>query len=29
DLTIYHPDTIYLSQQEAFEENQQLMEAEK
>ena len=26
DLTIYYPDTVYHSQQEAFEENNQMME---
>lgn len=29
DLTIYYPDTIYSSQEEAFEENKQILGAEK
>ncbi|MFP7291557.1 DUF5592 family protein [Enterococcus hirae] len=29
DLTIYYPDTIYSTQEEAFEENKQILEAEK
>ena len=29
DLTVYYPDSIYSTQEEAFEENKQILEAEK